>query len=81
MRIDRLDGDNEHPDAAAQSTGNAADTGRGGHEVRAASLPGDIGKRDDGGRGGDPSAGGVECNLEYRATVDAVNRAYAIDQG
>ena len=37
--------------------------------------------RDGAARGVDGSAARVARNLEYRATVDAANRSYAIDQG
>lgn len=81
MRIDRTDGGDERPDATARPTGRGADTNSGVHEVKASSFPEDTGKPDKVDRGGDPSTDRVERNLEYRATVDAVNRRHAIDQG
>lgn len=75
MRIDRSDGGDERTDATVPSTGRGADTDGGACEFRAA-LEG-AGKQDD----GDASAARVERNLEYRGTVEAVNRGYAIDQG
>ncbi len=81
MRIDLSDDGDERPDALAQPTGRGADTEGGPGEVRAAPVPGGAGKRDDGDRDGDTNAARVERNLEYRATVDAVNRGYTIDQG
>lgn len=81
MRIDRTDGGDERPDATARPTGRGADTNSSVHEVKASSFPEDTGKPDKVDRGGDPSTDHVERSLEYRATVDAVNRRHAIDQG
>jgi hypothetical protein len=72
VRIDRSDDGDERPDV-----GDAD----GLREAKVAAVPDAAGERHDAGRDNDPSVARVERNLEYRATVDAVNRGYAIDQG
>lgn len=81
MRIDRSDGGDERPDATARPAGRGADTDGGVREVKATSVSGGAGERGDVDLDSGASAARVERNLEYRATVDAVNRGYAIDQG
>ena len=74
MRIDRSDDGGEHPDAADVP---------GVHAAKDVPVQDVAGERDGDGRGGDgrdASAARVVRNLEYRATVDTVNRGYAIDQ-
>ncbi len=72
MRTDRPDDGDEHPDAAALSKVRRADAVQDGEPVRGAA-----GERAD----DDASAAGVARNLEYRATVDVVFGAHAVDQG
>ena len=72
MRIDRSDDGGEQPDAAEPP---------GAREVKDAPVR-DVAADGDGpARGDDGSAVRVARNLEYRATVDAADRSYAIDQG
>jgi hypothetical protein len=72
VRIDRSDDDGEQPDAAEPP---------GVHEVKDTPVR-DVAADGDGtARGVDGSAVRVARNLEYRATVDAADRSYAIDQG
>ena len=74
MRIDRSDGGDERQDTADVQRMHRADAGRDAGQNR--DLPGK-----DAGHGETGSAVRVERALEHRTTVDAVNRAYAIDQG
>jgi len=71
VRIDRSDDGSEHPDAA-----DVPDV----REAKDIPVQGAAGERDGADRDGDASAARVARSLEYRATVDAVNRGYAIDQ-
>jgi hypothetical protein len=88
VRIDRSDDGDERPDAADAPGLRGADGGLDGGADRNA-VPDRGTARDRGaaaewhgaGQGGDASAARVARNLEYRATVDAVFRAHAIDQG
>lgn len=74
MRIDRSDGGDERPNTADAPGARAADTGRDGGPNRDAAAK-------DAGHGPETgSAVRVARALEHRANVDAVNRAYAIDQ-
>jgi hypothetical protein len=75
VRIDRSDDGDERPDAADVPPVHKADAGRD------AGQNGNLAGKD---AGHEPETGSsvrVERALEHRATVDAVNRAYAIDQG
>ena len=72
MRIDRSDDGGEQPDAAEPP---------GVREVKDTPVRDAAANRDGAGRDVDGSAARVARNLEYRATVDAANRSYAIDQG
>ena len=72
MRIDRSDDGGEQPDAAEP---------RGVREVKDAPVRDVAADGDRPARGDDGSAARVARNLEYRATVDAADRDYAIDQG
>lgn len=72
MRIDRSDDGGEKPDAAEPP---------GVREVKDTPVRDAAANRDGAGRDVDGSAARVARNLEYRATVDAANRSYAIDQG
>jgi hypothetical protein len=86
VRIERSDDGGEGPDAAdpptARRAGRAGDADADGvREAAAAPVPGAAGERGAADQDGDASTARVERNLEYRATVDAVNRGYAIDQG
>ena len=74
MRIDRSDDGDERQDTADVPRMHRADAGRDAGQNR--DLPGK-----DAGHGETGSAVRVERALEHRTTVDAVNRAYAIDQG
>ncbi len=74
MRIDRSDDGDERQDAADVPRVHRADAGRDADQNR------DLAGKD-AGHGETGSAVRVERALEHRATVDAVNRAYAIDQG
>ena len=74
MRIDRSDDGDERQDTADVPRMHRADAGRDADQNR--DLPGK-----DAGHGETGSAVRVERALEHRATVEAVNRAYAIDQG
>jgi hypothetical protein len=74
VRIDRPDDGDERQDAADVPRVHRADAGQDAGQNR--ELPGK-----DAGRGETGSAVRVERALEHRTTVDAVNRAYAIDQG
>jgi hypothetical protein len=76
VRIDRADDGDEHPDAADAPGARGADA-----VWSAGSAQGAAAGRDSAGQGDGGSAARVARNLEYRATVDTVNRAYAIDQG
>jgi hypothetical protein len=77
VRIDRSDeGDgNECPDAADAPRAFGADGGRDTSQNR------DLAGKDPGHGPETGSTARVERALEHRANVDAVNRAYAIDQG
>ena len=80
MRIDRADDGGERPGAPAASEARGADAAYDAEPMRAAAAePAGTGQGDS--RGDDASAARVARNLEYRATVDAANRAHAIDQG
>ena len=72
MRIDRSDDGGEEPDAAESP---------GVREVKGAPARDVAADRDSAARGVDGSAVRVARSLEYRATVDAGDRRYAIDQG
>jgi hypothetical protein len=75
VRIDRSDDGDERLDASDVPRVHRADAGRDAGQNR--DLPGK-----DAGHGPETgSAVRVERAVEHRATVDAVNRAYAIDQG
>jgi hypothetical protein len=74
VRIDRSDDGEERQDAADVPPVHRADAGRDADQNR--DLPGK-----DASHGETGSAVRVERALEHRSTVDAVNRAYAIDQG
>ena len=79
MRIDWADRGGEPPDAAAPEM-RGADAAPDAEPIRAAAAePGGTSQGD--GQGDDASAARVARNLDYRATVEAANRAYAIDQG
>jgi hypothetical protein len=73
VRVDRTDDGDERPDADAVR-GASSDRDVGSDRGAAAEWPGT-------GQGDEASAARVARNLEYRATVGAVERAYAIDQG
>ena len=76
MRIDRADHGDERPVAAEVPKTHGVDAAHDADPVRgAATEGGGIG------HGGDASADRVARSLEYRADVDAVDRACAIDQG
>ena len=75
MRIDRSDGGDERPDTADAPRAHRADAGRDAAPDRDPAVK----DADHGAETG--SAERVARALEYRATVDAVNRAHAIDQG
>ena len=75
MRIDRSDHGDERPDAADVPRVHRADAGRDAGQNR------DLAGKDAGHGPETDSAVRVEQALEHRTTVDAVNRAYAIDQG
>ena len=75
MRIDRSDDGDERPDAADAPEVRKADAGRGAGPNR------DAANKDAGHGPETGSAFRVEQALEHRANVDAVNRAFAIDQG
>ena len=79
MRIDRADDGGERPDAAAAPEVRGAGAAPDAEPIRAAAEPGGTSQGD--GQGDDASAARVARNLDYRATVAAANRAYAIDQG
>jgi hypothetical protein len=72
VRIDRSDDGGEQPDAAEPP---------GVREVKDALVRDVAVDRDDPARGDDGSAVRVARSLEYRATADAADRDYAIDQG
>jgi hypothetical protein len=74
VRIDRSDDGDERQDAADVPRVHRADAGQDAGQNR--DLPGK-----DAGHGETGSAVRVERALEHRTTVDAANRAYAIDQG
>jgi hypothetical protein len=76
MRIDRADDCDERPDTPGASGARGADDVHSAEPVRGAAA-----ERDGAGRGDDASADRVARNLEYRAKVEAVDRADAIDQG
>jgi len=76
MRIDQADYGDERSDAAELSRVHRVDAGHDAEPVRASA-----GQRDGASQSDDASAARVERNLEYRKTVDDVNRGYAIDQG
>jgi DNA-directed RNA polymerase subunit K/omega len=75
VRIDRSDDGDERPDAADVPRVHKADTGRDAGQDR------DLAGKDAGHEPETGSAVRVERALEHRATVDAVNRAHAIEQG
>jgi hypothetical protein len=75
VRIDRSDDGDERQDAADVPRVHRADAGRDADQNR------DVAGKDAGHGPETGSAVRVERALEHRATVDAVNRAYAIDQG
>jgi hypothetical protein len=75
VRIDRSDDGDERPDAADVPQVHRADAGRDAGPNR------DVAGKDAGHGPETGSAVRVERALEHRANVDAVNRAYAIDQG
>jgi hypothetical protein len=75
VRTDRPDDDGERPDAADAPGVRGADTAPDTSPDR-----GLAGKNADHGAGAGGAAR-VARNLEYRATVEAVERAYAIDKG
>ena len=84
MRIDRPDDGSARPDApnapdAPEARG--ADAADDAEPMRGAAAEQGGAERDGASQGDDASAARVARNLEYRATVEAVNRAYAIDQG
>jgi hypothetical protein len=72
VRIDRSDDGGEQPDAAEPP---------GVREVKDAPVRDVAVDRDGSARGDDGSAVRVARSLEYRATADAADRDYAIDQG
>jgi hypothetical protein len=75
VRIDRSDDGGERPDTADAPEVHRADAGR------STGPDGDLAGKN-AARGAEAgSADRVAGNLEYRATVEAVDRAYAIDQG
>jgi len=74
VRIDRSDDGDERQDAADVPRMHRADAGRDAGKNR------DLAGKD-AGHGETGSALRVERTLEHRATVEAVNRTYAIDQG
>src|ERR1700749_397504 len=73
--MDRSDDADERPDAADVPRVHRADAGRDADQNR------DLAGKDTGHRPEIGSSVRVERALEHRTTVDAVNRAYAIDQG
>jgi hypothetical protein len=75
VRIDRSDDGDERQDAADVPRVHRADAGRDAGQNR------DLADKDAGHGPETGSAVRVERALEHRATVDAVNRAHAIDQG
>ena len=75
MRIDRPDDGDQRPDAADVPRVHRADAERNAGQNR------DLAGKDADHRPETGSSVRVERALEHRATVDAVNRAYAIDQG
>jgi hypothetical protein len=75
VRIDRSDDGDERQDAADVPRVHRADAGRDAGQNR------DLPAKDAGHGPETGSAVRVERALEHRANVDAVNRAYAIDQG
>ena len=80
MRIDRADDSGERPDALGAPEVRGADAAHDAEPIRAAAAePGGACQGD--GQGDDASAARVARNLGYRATVEAANRGYAIDQG
>jgi hypothetical protein len=84
VRIDRSDDGDERPDAGDVPGARGADAGRdagpdrgAAADHRGAGPP----EQDGASRDDDASTVRIARNLEYRATVDAVNRACAIDPG
>jgi hypothetical protein len=75
VRIDRSDDGDERQDAADAPGVRGADAGRDGGQNR------DLAGKGAGQGPETDSVFRVERALEHRATVDAANRAYAIDQG
>lgn len=75
MRIDRSDDGDERPDAADVPRERGADAAQGAGPNRG------VENKDATGRAETGSAARVAHVVEHRATVEAVNRAYAIDQG
>jgi hypothetical protein len=75
VRIDRSDDGDERPDSADAPGVHGADAAQGARPNRGAE------NKDATGRAETGSAARVAHALEHRATVEAVNRAYAIDQG
>ena len=76
MRTDWAEDDDERRDTADAARAREADAVPDADPVRSAAT-----ERDGSGQGDDASADRVARRLEYRADVDAVGRAYAIDQG
>jgi hypothetical protein len=76
VRIDRSDDGDERPDTADPPGVRGADAAWGAGAVRGAAP-----ERDGVGQGDGGSAARVGRSLEYRATVEAVDRAHAVDQG
>jgi hypothetical protein len=75
VRIERSDDGDERPDTADVPGVRGADAGQDAGPDR------DLAGKDAGHGPGTESAVRVARALEHRDTVDAVNRAYAIDQG
>jgi hypothetical protein len=76
VRTDWAEDDDERPDTADAARARGADAVYDADPVRGAAT-----EREGSGQGNDASADRVARSLEYRADVDAVDRAYAIDQG
>jgi hypothetical protein len=80
-RLDSGPGRNAVPDRGTAPERDAPLAGDDSPERGTARDRGVVAERHDAGQGGDVSAARVARNLEYRATVDGVFRAHAIDQG
>jgi hypothetical protein len=76
VRIDRADDGDERQDTADAPKARRVDAVHDADPVRGAAT-----ERDGADQGDDASATRVARSLEYRANVEAVDRAYAIDQG